>query len=248
VSFHVRGRLRSHQRACSPTDELVRPVSLHPRYPASPVSPVRSLPVYGDRSRPDAQAGSARLPVSGRGPTVPTVSASASSGHVRPDPRRATWSRRSTSGTRCASTGCCSWSRNDPVAEGGPGRQQGGGPPRHGHRRRARGSRPRGVGLELRRGGPSYTADTLAELAAAHPGAVLHLVLGSDAAAGLATWERVAEVRALTRLVVVTRPGGRGRAAARRLGPHGGGGARASTCRAPSCGPGWPTVGRSTGW
>jgi len=61
--------------------------------------------------------------------------------------------------------------------------------------------------LEIDRGGHSYTADTLAELAAAHPGAWLHLVLGADAAAGLPTWERVDEVRRLASLVVVDRPG-----------------------------------------
>ena len=61
--------------------------------------------------------------------------------------------------------------------------------------------------LELDRGGVSYTADTLAELAAREAGAELYLVLGSDAAAGLPTWERVEEVRRLSRLVVVTRPG-----------------------------------------
>lgn len=61
--------------------------------------------------------------------------------------------------------------------------------------------------LELRRGGPSYTADTLAELVDREPGAELHLVLGSDAAGGLASWERVAEVAALAHLVVVVRPG-----------------------------------------
>lgn len=61
--------------------------------------------------------------------------------------------------------------------------------------------------VELRRGGTSYTADTLAELAARHPGAELFLVLGSDAAAGLPTWERVEEVRDLATVVVVTRPG-----------------------------------------
>jgi nicotinate-nucleotide adenylyltransferase len=61
--------------------------------------------------------------------------------------------------------------------------------------------------LELRRGGPSYTADTLHELASRHPGAELHLVLGSDAASGLDTWARVEEVQALASLVVVTRPG-----------------------------------------
>jgi nicotinate-nucleotide adenylyltransferase len=61
--------------------------------------------------------------------------------------------------------------------------------------------------LEIRRGGASYTADTLADLAAARPGASLHLVLGSDAAGGLETWERFDEVRARSELVVVTRPG-----------------------------------------
>jgi nicotinate-nucleotide adenylyltransferase len=61
--------------------------------------------------------------------------------------------------------------------------------------------------LEIDRGGHSFTADTLATLAAAEPGASLHLVLGADAAAGLHTWERVDEVRRLATLVVVERPG-----------------------------------------
>ncbi len=62
--------------------------------------------------------------------------------------------------------------------------------------------------IEIARGGTSYTADTLVALGAGHPGRELFLVLGSDAVAGLATWERIDEVRALARLVVVTRPGG----------------------------------------
>lgn len=61
--------------------------------------------------------------------------------------------------------------------------------------------------LELRRGGASFTADTLRVLSERQPGTELFLVLGSDAAAGLPTWERVEEVRALATLVVVTRPG-----------------------------------------
>lgn len=61
--------------------------------------------------------------------------------------------------------------------------------------------------LELRRGGTSYTADTLAELARAEPGVERFLVLGSDAAAGLPTWERAEEVRRGATIVVVTRPG-----------------------------------------
>jgi nicotinate-nucleotide adenylyltransferase len=61
--------------------------------------------------------------------------------------------------------------------------------------------------LEIERGGASYTADTLAELARRCPGVPLHVVLGSDAAAGLDTWERAEEVRAAASIVVVTRPG-----------------------------------------
>lgn len=61
--------------------------------------------------------------------------------------------------------------------------------------------------VEIRRGGTSYTADTLADLRQAEPGAELHLILGSDAAAGLPTWERAEEVRDSATVVVVTRPG-----------------------------------------
>lgn len=61
--------------------------------------------------------------------------------------------------------------------------------------------------LELDRGGPSYTADTLEELQRRHLGAELFLLLGSDAAAGLPTWERVEAVRELATVVAVERPG-----------------------------------------
>jgi nicotinate-nucleotide adenylyltransferase len=61
--------------------------------------------------------------------------------------------------------------------------------------------------LEMDRGGVSYTADTLHELLAEDPTRQLHLVVGSDAVAGIATWDRVEEVKALAQLVVVTRPG-----------------------------------------
>lgn len=60
---------------------------------------------------------------------------------------------------------------------------------------------------EIRAGGPSYTADTLAALAAEHPGSELFTIVGDDAAAGLRTWERADEVIARSRLVVVDRPG-----------------------------------------
>lgn len=61
--------------------------------------------------------------------------------------------------------------------------------------------------LELQRSGPTYTADTLAALSQMHPGAELFTIVGDDAAAGFETWERPAEVAALSRLVVVDRPG-----------------------------------------
>jgi nicotinate-nucleotide adenylyltransferase len=61
--------------------------------------------------------------------------------------------------------------------------------------------------IEIDRGGVSYTADTLAELEQRHPGAELFTIVGSDAAAGLLTWERYDEVARRSRLVVVERPG-----------------------------------------
>lgn len=61
--------------------------------------------------------------------------------------------------------------------------------------------------IEIDRGGESYTADTLEELAAsAGPGAELFLVVGADVAAELDTWERLDAVRRLATLVVVERP------------------------------------------
>ncbi len=62
-------------------------------------------------------------------------------------------------------------------------------------------------GIEIERGGPSYTADTVAELEARWPGTELHLIVGADAAAGLNGWERLEEVRSRVVLVVVNRPG-----------------------------------------
>ncbi|HKA83724.1 MAG TPA: nicotinate-nucleotide adenylyltransferase [Acidimicrobiales bacterium] len=61
--------------------------------------------------------------------------------------------------------------------------------------------------IELDRGGMSYTADTLTELLAADPALDPYVILGSDAAAGLPGWERAEEVRELSTIVVVERPG-----------------------------------------
>ena len=60
---------------------------------------------------------------------------------------------------------------------------------------------------EIRAGGDSFTADTLATLGDEYPQAALFLVLGDDAAAGIHSWERAGEVIDRARLVVVDRPG-----------------------------------------
>jgi len=63
--------------------------------------------------------------------------------------------------------------------------------------------------IEIDRPGMSFTADTLATLRDQDPSRELFLILGSDAAAGLPTWDRADEVRSLATLVVVDRPGTR---------------------------------------
>ena len=60
---------------------------------------------------------------------------------------------------------------------------------------------------EIRRGGPSYTVDTVEELLGEQPQAEVFVVVGADAAAGLRTWERADELAALVTVVVVRRPG-----------------------------------------
>ena len=62
-------------------------------------------------------------------------------------------------------------------------------------------------GHEIRSGGHSYTADTLAALADEYPGAELFTIVGDDAASGIHSWQRAREVIERSRLVVVDRPG-----------------------------------------
>ena len=60
--------------------------------------------------------------------------------------------------------------------------------------------------LEVERGGPSYTIETVEELATL--GVVLPwLVVGADLAGTLDTWERAEELRDLVRVAVLSRPG-----------------------------------------
>lgn len=61
--------------------------------------------------------------------------------------------------------------------------------------------------IEIDRGGPTYTIDTVHELAAAHRDASLFLVVGADVAAELDTWHRADELAGAVTLVVVDRGG-----------------------------------------
>lgn len=61
--------------------------------------------------------------------------------------------------------------------------------------------------LEVEREGPSYTYLTLEQLVREESDAEVVLLLGADAAAGLAGWERPERVLELARVGVVPRPG-----------------------------------------
>jgi nicotinate-nucleotide adenylyltransferase len=61
--------------------------------------------------------------------------------------------------------------------------------------------------IEIDRGGPSYTVDTVEVVAAANKDASLFTVVGADVADVLHTWERVEVIARLSSLVVVNRPG-----------------------------------------
>ena len=60
---------------------------------------------------------------------------------------------------------------------------------------------------ELLRAGPSYTVDTVRELAAEHPGAALFLILGQDQYAHFDTWRDWPELLQKTTLAVAARAG-----------------------------------------
>jgi len=61
--------------------------------------------------------------------------------------------------------------------------------------------------IELDRGGPSYTIDTVRDLQRTYPGAQLVVVVGSDVVGGLGTWKDEPDLRGLVTLAVVGRPG-----------------------------------------
>lgn len=60
---------------------------------------------------------------------------------------------------------------------------------------------------EIRRGGPTYSIDTVESLLVEEPDLDVALVLGADAVAGLPTWHRADDLRERARIVAVARPG-----------------------------------------
>lgn len=61
--------------------------------------------------------------------------------------------------------------------------------------------------IEIRRGGVSYTIDTLRQLQDERPNEDLFLIIGTDVAEKLSTWDRFDEVADVAELVVVKRYG-----------------------------------------
>lgn len=61
--------------------------------------------------------------------------------------------------------------------------------------------------MELRREGPSYTVDTLTQLAEDNPGDRLFMLLGSDEAVSFGSWYRPERIMELATVVAANRPG-----------------------------------------
>ncbi len=59
--------------------------------------------------------------------------------------------------------------------------------------------------IEIVRGGPSYTIETVREFKELFPGYIIYLLLGSDAAKDILTWEKVEGLKREVKLAVVTR-------------------------------------------
>jgi nicotinate-nucleotide adenylyltransferase len=61
--------------------------------------------------------------------------------------------------------------------------------------------------VDIERGGPTYTIDTLRDLSAQLPEADLYFITGADALAEIFTWRDAAELFSLAHFVGCTRPG-----------------------------------------
>ena len=61
--------------------------------------------------------------------------------------------------------------------------------------------------VDIDRGGPTYTKDTLQDLRALNPDGELYFITGADALASILTWQGVEEMFSLARFIGVSRPG-----------------------------------------
>jgi nicotinate-nucleotide adenylyltransferase len=61
--------------------------------------------------------------------------------------------------------------------------------------------------VDIDRGGPTYTADTLTDLSARYPDSKLYFITGADALAQILSWHKVDALFELAHFVGVTRPG-----------------------------------------
>jgi nicotinate-nucleotide adenylyltransferase len=61
--------------------------------------------------------------------------------------------------------------------------------------------------VDIDRGGPTYTTDTLRDLHALNPDTELYFITGADALASILSWQNVEELFGLARFVGVSRPG-----------------------------------------
>ena len=61
--------------------------------------------------------------------------------------------------------------------------------------------------VDIDRGGPTYTRDTLRELQTLNPDSDLYFITGADALASILSWQDWKEMFALARFVGVSRPG-----------------------------------------
>jgi nicotinate-nucleotide adenylyltransferase len=60
---------------------------------------------------------------------------------------------------------------------------------------------------DIDRAGPTYTSDTIRDIAALRPGAELFFITGADALAQILSWKNAEEALRMARFIGVTRPG-----------------------------------------
>jgi nicotinate-nucleotide adenylyltransferase len=61
--------------------------------------------------------------------------------------------------------------------------------------------------VDIDRAGPTYTSDTIRDIAALRPGAELFFITGADALAQILSWKNAEEALRMARFIGVTRPG-----------------------------------------